>query len=404
MKMAPCHSHDRECLDLIALYPKKYISGDRLPKKLLINASNLHIGGGVQVASSLVTELAKMESVLALDSFSVLISSEVDQNLRSAERGRKLSPTPFNLIKCDTSGFSSNSIPDSSDADVVFTVFGPLYKWFTPFKSIVGFAQSWVIYPDNECYGLLPFTHRLKARLKFWIQGQFFKRADVLVVELEHVKQGLVRVLGIPSERIHVIHNCISSIYLDDSMWQPVDLPKVDGYLRLGFLGRNYVHKNTAIFPAIVAELDRKHGIKARVYVTFTDAEWAACTPEFRAVCINVGQLTVAQCPSFYQALDAVVFPSLLECFSATPLESMVMEKPLFASDRPFNRDICGTHAHYFDPFLPASAAQAIARFFCFAPKNLAALRAAREHALQFSNPRDRAEKYLALMTGISNA
>jgi len=76
------------------------------------------------------------------------------------------------------------------------------------------------------------------------------------------------------------------------------------------------------------------------------------------------------------------------------------MEKPLFASDRPFNRDICGPHAHYFDPLDPSSAAQAIANVFKGNGPDPIALKAAREHAINFSSPKERAEKYLALLMG----
>jgi glycosyltransferase involved in cell wall biosynthesis len=239
---------------------------------------------------------------------------------------------------------------------------------------------------------------RLKTRLKFWIQGIFFKRADFLVVELEHVKEGLIRVLGIPADRIHVIRNCISSIYLNDSTWQSVVMPKVEGFLCLGFLGRNYLHKNTSIFPKVVLALERIYGLKARFYVTFTEKEWADCTSDFRSVCTNIGPLSVTQCPRFYQALDGVVFPSLLECFSAVPLEAMAMERPLFASDRPFNRDVCGTYAHYFDPLDAVSVASVIAGVFSGPGPDAKKLSAAREHAINFSNPKDRAEKYLELL------
>jgi glycosyltransferase involved in cell wall biosynthesis len=284
--------------------------------------------------------------------------------------------------------------------DVVFTIFGPLYIFRKPYKSIVGFAQAWIIYPNNECYKMLPVIDRFKMRLKYLIQGFFFKRADELVVELEHVKQGLINQLSFPAERIHVIHNCISSIYLNDSLWHPVLFPPTDGFLRLGFIGRNYIHKNTVIFPKVVSELALSHGIVARFFVTFTEKEWTDCSPEFRSVCINVGPLAVAQCPKFYEALDAVVFPSLLECFSVTPLEALAMQKTLFASDRPFNRDICGPHAHYFDPLAPSDAAKAIANVFGGLGPDPDALLAGREHAIHFSNPKERAEKYLALLMG----
>lgn len=75
------------------------------------------------------------------------------------------------------------------------------------------------------------------------------------------------------------------------------------------------------------------------------------------------------------------------------------MEKPLFVSDRPFNRDICQEHAHYFDPLSPESAVNAIAEVFAGSGPDKEALRSARAHAVAFSSPRSRAEKYLALLT-----
>lgn len=363
---------------------------------ILVNSSNLHTGGGVQVAVSFLTEMASLELPQGL---SLFVSDEVHRNLTSAGYRPPLS---VDYRVENTHGFDLVGLFRRGPMDrfkTVFTIFGPLYRLRPPFRSIVGFAQPWIIYPNNECYAMLPPLERLKMRLKFRIQSWFFRRADMIVVELEHVRQGLVRELGIPPERIHVVHNCLSSLYQKEELWRPVDIPEVACDLRLGFLGRNYLHKNTAIFPRVAEILRRKYGIDAKFFVTFTEDEWQACSPEFRAACVNLGPLNVAQCPSFYRAMDAVVFPSLLECFSATPLEAMAMERPLIASDRPFNRDVCGAHAHYFDPLDPESAAAQIAAVFEGAGPDPQALRAARDHAINFSSPRKRAEKYLELIS-----
>jgi len=340
-----------------------------------------------------------MSSLNLPHGLALLVSDEVHRNLGASGYTvpQSVSYSVENTYGFNPLGLFRKSSMDSFDT--VFTVFGPLYRWPTPFRNIVGFAQPWIIYPNNECYAMLPLLQRLKMRLKFKIQSWFFRRADVLVVELEHVRQGLVRELGIPAERIHVVHNCLSSIYHREDLWQNVDIPDVECDVRLGFLGRNYLHKNTAIFPQVAGALERKHGIRAKFFVTFTDEEWQACSPDFRAACVNIGPLTVAQCPNFYRAMDAIVFPSLLECFSATPLEAMAMERPLIASDRPFNRDVCGPHAHYFDPMDPESAADRVATIFGGEGADRQALRAARDHAISFSSPRKRVEKYLALVT-----
>lgn len=370
-------------------------------KRILINASNLHVGGGVQVAVSFIGELALMPELPS--GLVVWASSEVDANLRSL--GYDLSSLPaYEVVNSYGLGLLRSPLKlRLRDFKAVFTVFGPLYVWRLSGKNIAGFAQPWIIYPDNEQYSAMNWRQRWQMRLKFWLQAAFFRRANQLVVELDHVRSGLLR-RGICSpSSIHVVRNSLSSLYTSPSSWQAVAVPDKGADIKLGFVGRNYAHKNTRIFPAIIEQLRRHHGIKAVIYVTFTDEEWAACDDAFREAVINVGPLFVAQCPSFYKQMDGVIFPSLLECFSVTPLEAMAMEKPLFASDRPFNRDVCHDHAHYFDPLSIVSAAQTIAQVFLNVSPSPDALRAAREHAINFSSPRGRAEQYLALLMQVAN-
>ncbi len=346
------------------------------------------------MATSTIGELAAMGDVAA--QIHVLASSAVDGNLRAA--GAALGGLASYRVH-DSQGIAAlwRDPPDLFQGyDAVFTVFGPLYGRRRPARSVVGFAQPWILYPDNEIARQMPWPARVRQRLKYWLQSRFFAQADLLVVELDHARDGLVRQGVAPAERIRVVHNTLASLYMQPARWLPVDLPLVQADLRLGYLGRNYAHKNTAIFPAVHARLKELHGLDARFYVTFTQDEWRACTETFRACSVNVGPLSVAQCPSFYQAMDGVVFPSLLECFSATPLEAMAMERPLFASDRAFIRDVCGAHARYFDPMDAASVADCIATHFSSDASRTADLSAARQHALTFSSATERARQYVS--------
>jgi len=372
-----------------------------MSKRVMINASNLHVGGGVQVATSFLGELAHMPALPP--GLVIWASDAVDNNLRKL--GYDLSSlSAYEVVNSHGLNLLRSPLARRMQAfDAVLTIFGPLYIWKLAGVNLTGFAQPWIIYPDNEIHRSSGWRQRLLNRLKFGLQAAFFKRADQLVVELEHVRDGLLR-RGIGAElAIHVVRNCLSSLYLSPDHWQAVSVPVTNCDLKLGFVGRNYAHKNTRIFPQVIDALRRNHGINASIYVTFTDEEWAACDDAFRAVVTNVGPLFVTQCPTFYRSMDAVIFPSLLECFSATPLEAMAMERPLFASDRPFNRDVCQGHAHYFDPLSPTSAAAAIAWVFANGGPDQQTLRAARDHAIHFSSPKERAEKYLALLMQCAN-
>ncbi len=376
--------------------------------KLLIYAANLHVGGGVQVAASVISELAQWPD--ELKDVTVWASSCVNQNLE----GLGFSPDVFGAYEVvDHRGIRARFSRDRdrvSNFDSVFVIFGPHYlgalcRDGSRPQVVMGFAQSWIIYPDAEVYALLTPMSRWIARVKFFLQAQFFKRADTLVVELDHVKRGLIaRGISKP-DQIEVVHNCIASVYLNPVLWQVPPLPKRVARFRLGFVGRNYVHKNTRVFPEVVAALRRDYQLDVELLVTFTQSEWEACDDDFRSSVVNVGTLTMAQCPAFYQGLDAVVFPSMLESFSATPLEALVMMKPLFASDRAFVRDICGEFAQYFDPFDPSDIARVIATGLC-QPVDVDKLAQARLHAINFSNASGRSKRYLAVLreASIKNA
>ncbi|CAD5377005.1 Glycosyl transferase family 1 [Pseudomonas sp. OF001] len=366
-----------------------------MKNKILINASNLHSGGGVQVAASFVTELMHLKiHDLEID---IAISSEIKDMVKL---NHETLDSKISIIEANTYGLSaltSDFNLTAKNYNLTFTIFGPNYLRVQKGIQIVGFAQLWII--DKSAYHILGKTEAIKTRLKFFIQSLFFRRADKLIVELDHVKDGVIKAGIAKPENIDVVYNCISSLYFDPVIWEPLKKPISKRKFSIGFLGRDYPHKNTNLITEIRRILAQNHAIDVDFFVTLNDSEWAAKSDFFKKSTINVGPLSVAQCPSFYQAMDAVIFPSLLECFSATPLEAMAMQKPLFASDRGFVRDVCGDFAWYFDPLNAESAADVIAKYITQRHgKDQGRLAAAREHVLNFSNARQRAESYLNIM------
>ena len=369
-------------------------------QRLLVNCSNLHVGGAVAVASSFIDSLSRRPDC-GLD-ISLLLSTSVAANLKSL--GTKLGGftsvqiVDFHGMRALWQGLSAHF----AHADIVFTVFGPAYVLHKGKRHVCGFAQPLILYPSNPVERGLPLLARLVQRLKYKLQELFFARADELVVELEHVKRGLERKWLFRSKPIHIVYSTVDAVFRDPARWTPLQMPDRGGEIWLGVISRNYAHKNLASLPELRRELQAKHGIAVEFFVTFTAAEWKACNTEFRRAIHNVGPLMLSQCPSFYTELDGVIFPSLLECFSAVPLEAMLMRKPLFASNLPFICDCCHEHAHYFDPLDIASMANAIARYFqsAHADEKSAALDRAQQFVSRYPSADERAHAYLAIALG----
>lgn len=363
-----------------------------MKKKILINAANLHSGGGVQVATSFVSELASQD--LRDIHVSAWISTEVYSSLVELD-SPALSILDLEVVNLHGIRARLSEVNASvSCFDLVFTIFGPNYLKKSSYVDLVGFAQLWIL--DDSGYAILSTFDRFYYRAKFFLQKLFFKRADALIVELEHVRDGVCSKGIAAPENVHIVRNCLSPIYFNADAWRPLALQINSNKFKIGFVGRDYVHKNTQILPAVIRFLAEKHGIFADFFVTFDATEWERKSEDFKSSIINVGSLSISECPSFYEAMDAVIFPSLLECFSVTPLEAMVMGKPLFASDRRFVRDVCGDHAIYFDPSSAESAADTIAHYvnnyFGFDSERLSA---AKKCAIEFSSSKLRARQYL---------
>jgi glycosyltransferase involved in cell wall biosynthesis len=364
-------------------------------KKVLINMSNLHKGGGLQVGISFASELLKLPAPKY--NVKVLISKEI----RSSLNEEMVLSSKWNFQVLDTYGLKTlvSTLRDIEKSyDLVFTLFGPKYTVNTSAFNIVGFAQAWIIYPNNSAQKSLPWIEKVKTRLKFLIQEKFFQKADHIIVELEHVKEALEKKAWVNRESVSVIHNTISSLYFDREQWVDIGVPRQSDEIAIGFVTRDYAHKNISVLPSVAKLLNQKFGVPVKFYFTLTDQEWDNYKDQFGDYGMTVGELSVNQCPRFYEQLDAVVFPSLLECFSATPLEALAMRVPLFASDRGFVKDVCSEHAIYFDPLDANNIANAIANYFLGDKKSVEEFDQARDHALEFSSAEERAKGYLEII------
>ena len=366
--------------------------------KTLINASNLHYGGGVQVAVSILDELNRMGHF----NYDIIVSQKVDNELNILKtrldlfRGYRVYNTygirallDYNFIKLVRS------------YDVVLTIFGPHYTWGKSKNNIVGFAQPWIIYPNNELYQSFSVVKKLFTKLKYYCQKYFYFKADKIIVELDHVKSELSKFKNSPE--IHVVNNCISSIYSDATKWSKVPFSELKDYdILLGIVARDYPHKNLGILPKVKDEMWDVYGVRVKFLVTLTAAEWAERDQEFHKCALNLGSLAITQCPSFYECVDGVIFPSLLECFSATPIEAMIMKKPVFASDRIFVKQACENFVVYFDPKCAKSIAESIFLYFSKNKEKMLNLAEnAYDHAQKYNNPAQRAIRFIEIIGSI---
>lgn len=77
---------------------------------------------------------------------------------------------------------------------------------------------------------------------------------------------------------------------------------------------------------------------------------------------VNLGPIEQRRIPAYFKNCHALLFPTLIESFSATYLEAMQLDLPILTSDLDFAREICGPAALYFDPWYTQSMLEAVVR------------------------------------------
>jgi glycosyltransferase involved in cell wall biosynthesis len=306
-------------------------------KRITLNFSNIRIGGAKQVAISFLLELSDKD----IKSYNILVSREIYDELKS------LNFRFLELLKIYNSSLlnllSFSLLSEIKEAKIIFTLFGPFYA-FTRAKTITGFAQPWILYSDNLIYDQMFFLQKIKFKLKFFIQTLFFKKDDLLITETEVAKDILIDKLNF--KNVNVVNNSLNTIFYEHT-------PKFKDenlFFKIGVIGRNYPHKNLRILPQVLKNLKVQYSNEVSFHVTLTDEEFKSMSPSFQNNIINVGSLKVNECPDFYNKMDIIFFPSLLEVFSATPLESLYMKKPFICSDLPFNKVFLKDFAFYAKP------------------------------------------------------
>lgn len=328
--------------------------------RVLLDFSNLRAGGGLQVASATLADLARPEVQLRfaeiLEGAELWISPAVARNLTVDRRA-----LPGKVVVRETKpSLIAPLKPPRRAFDVRFTLFGPTYSGRVARREITGFAEVTLVYLPGE-YGQTISQQPLRQRLGNWVKRQLVRRFDWYVVEAPAIAERLTGRYGIAGDRIFVVPNRPHPIFCDSPILERSDAPADPRQLHVAFPTRAYPHKNMELIGPAGDRFHALAGKDLRVHVTLRPDEWAALSPSVRRWMVNHGESTLPDVLRIYRQVQGVFFSSKLEASSGTPLEANVLGLPLLASDRDFIRGSARA-AFLFDPEDADSAAQALAR------------------------------------------
>ena len=373
---------------------------------IIINTSNLYVGGGVQVALSFINEL---NNINAKNNYHIFISKtikdQIDQHIFSNKFKFYFIPkSPSHLVeRLKTVKFLS-SLEREIIPDVVFTVFGPSY-WKPKVPHIMGFANGWLYNPMSIAYTKLTLFNRVRMKAFCWYQEYYLKKdANFFIVETLDAKSKLSMVSSIDVNKISVVGNTCSSIfddrkYIDRDFEHYISLPKKENNeFRLLYIAHNHPGKNLEVINKVCELLNDKN---ITFVVTIDNKSYKDIFPNNSRV-MNLGPVVHESCPSIYSQCDFLFAPTLLETFSASYPEAMSMNLPILTSKYSFAVDVCQNSALYFDPTNPMDIAEKINTLIDNPDLQKSMIRSGRAILSQMETGRARAEKYLKICEKLS--
>lgn len=235
-----------------------------------------------------------------------------------------------------------------------------------------------LFYPFSQ-FGCITLQTRLKLMYRRYHFKKTLPQTRLLFCQTEVARERLRSEYHV-TQKIELCPNQISKYVRAEGAGNecPELLRRHAGKFKLFALTRYYPHKNLEILPELFAR-HRQELADVVVVLTLDPNE----SPQARKVLetirarglenniITVGTLKQEQLAGYYNHVDALFLPTLLESFSGTYVEAMTYERPILTSDMDFARAVCGPAAEYFNPTDPQNICQAILRV-----KNDAALRA----------------------------
>lgn len=340
--------------------------------KCLINVVNArNIGGGFQVVFNFI--LKTQEYIRPDVDWYYAVSERLDSFLPRAFMD-KMEEGHYRVFP-DQPDFNGTyrrvkrelrTYEESIDPDVVYSPLSPGYFFFKH-KEVMRFANAWSTNATCYAWKTLPFKAKLRTKIYNIMQRALLRKAQYIITQTETVKGGLIRVTGLPGNRVFVVPNVLPAVLQDID---PTHLDADIGWIDVAAVGGQMPHKNLEIIPDVIKALKQKYGIEnVRFHTTLPEdsgvwwrinKELTACGLEENVV--NHGNMRLSDLAEMYRHCRFCFLPTVLETFSASTIEAMYFDLKTVASDLPFNKEVMQDSCLYFEPMNPESAAEMLAR------------------------------------------
>ena len=365
--------------------------------KLLINNSSTYKGGSEQVALSFIYECRNYPEheyhIVTGENLSRQIEKEkFPENFTFYGLQKRPASSILTFLK---TMFWLRKLEKRVQPDCVIATGGHGYS-VTKAPLVAGFNIPHYLYPESPYFSQISFRKKLYWKIRKQIEFVFFRKVDAYLVQTDDVNKRVHKLMQ--SNDVYTVSNTVNGHFFDYKEF-PDKLPeRSSGEVRLLTLSSYYPHKNLEVINSVLKRLLEFNHTNIRFVLTLPEDIFKSKFDKIiRDHIYNLGHIPIEECPSLYQEIDFMFLPTLLECFSASYAEAMVMKKPILTSDLGFAHTVCKDAAVYFDPMNPEEIARKIIGLIGDEAKQTALIEKGIEISSMFNTPEERARKFLSI-------
>jgi len=374
--------------------------------KIVINASTIYKGGAEQVAISFINECKGFPE----NRYYVLLRENISSQLNLNEFPKNF--TFYHLEKRPGSGIVNlfnaiqwcKKIEKEVNPDCVISTGGHGY-WRPKAPLLAGFNIPHYIYPESPYFDKMSTRRRLFWKLKKMAHFYFYRKADAFIVQTDDVNRRLQKQL--PGKDIYTVSNTVNSYFRNPAFFENKLPEKEDGEVRMLTLSSYYPHKNIEIIRDVIDSFKNNNSDTKnyRFVLTLPDEIFKSIFEDrHRKQIYNVGFIPIKECPSLYNECDFMFLPTLLECFSASYAEAMMMGKPILTSNLGFAHTVCGDAALYFDPVDPDDILFKVDELIHDPEKQEKLIQNGKKRLNQFNTSTERASEFISICKNLASS
>jgi glycosyltransferase involved in cell wall biosynthesis len=213
-----------------------------------------------------------------------------------------------------------------------------------------------------------PLVQRLKNEIQRMLLRRSLPKVDIVFCQTTAAAARFRQTYGF--DNVAAWPNAVSAAIPEDAARSDLPervAPHADSF-KLFALTRYYPHKNLeAIVDAFELYPDLMAGTVCFTTIAAEHHRWAGrllqrIEDSVPGRVINLGPIDQGDVRWYFESMDALMQPTLLESHSGSYIEAMAFCVPVITSDLDFAHAVCGPAAEYFDPHDVKTLAQAVAK------------------------------------------